>query len=194
MKLFERRILKKKEQIIASAIELINEKGYAGATMEDIAAELLMTKGSLYYYFKNKNDLLYQCHIFIFTQGIKDLEENLNEGGTAEQILRRMIETHIDYVIGCKETNNVLISPREFYAEDQIEKVLKYRKLYSDPFDRVIEKGLATGEFNVQDPAFVRMMILGSMNWTYQWYRPNSGLTLDEVKEKFGDYILKLLL
>ena len=57
MKLSERKTLKKKEQILMTAIAVVNKRGYDGATMEEIAAELLMTKGSLYYYFKNKSEL-----------------------------------------------------------------------------------------------------------------------------------------
>ena len=59
MKLSEKKLQKKKQEIILSAVKIVNKKGYQGATMEEIAAELLMTKGSLYYYFKNKEDLYF---------------------------------------------------------------------------------------------------------------------------------------
>ena len=65
MKLSEKKLKKKEEEIILSAVKIVNEKGYQGATMEEIAAELLMTKGSLYYYFKNKEDLIFQCHAMV---------------------------------------------------------------------------------------------------------------------------------
>ena len=65
--------MRKKEQILTSAIEIINRRGYSGTTMEEIAAELLMTKGSLYYYFKNKSDLMYQCHKFVLFQATEEL-------------------------------------------------------------------------------------------------------------------------
>lgn len=59
MSLREQKAAKKKEDILRSASLVISRSGYHNATMEDIAAELLMTKGSLYYYFKNKEELLY---------------------------------------------------------------------------------------------------------------------------------------
>ena len=81
MKLSEKRTLKKKEQILLTAITVVNQRGYDGATMEEIAAELLMTKGSLYYYFKNKSDLMYQCHSFVLSQATIELEDALVDRG-----------------------------------------------------------------------------------------------------------------
>ena len=46
--------------------------------MEEIAAKLLMTKGSMYYYFKNKDDLLYQCHLMIMELCLEGIEKVVN--------------------------------------------------------------------------------------------------------------------
>ena len=193
MKPSEKRILRKREQILFSAISIINQRGYDGATMEDIAADLLMTKSSLYYYFKSKGDLMYQCHNFVLSQAVTDLEHDLNADGTAEEVLRGMISTHMDYVLDEKETNNLIIEPHSYFNEEQLEPVLKLRKHYSSLFDKVIEKGISTGEFTVDKPLVVRMIILGSTNWTQQWFSPNGKMTKEELKQDFGDYFLKLL-
>ena len=79
MKLSEKKLLKKKKDILLSAIKIVNLKGYQGATMEEIAAELLMTKGSLYYYFKNKEDLIFQCHELILSQVMEELQAHLEK-------------------------------------------------------------------------------------------------------------------
>lgn len=193
MKLSEKKILKKKEQILLSAITIVNRRGYDGATMEEIAAELLMTKGSLYYYFKNKGDLMYQCHNLVLSQATKELEEELSGEGTAEEILRRMVATHINYAVEEKETFNLIIEPRQMFNQEQIEPVLKLRKHYSSLFDNVIEIGIATGEFHVKEPVIIRMMILGAMNWIQQWYSSNGRMTKEQLKQYFGDHIIKLL-
>jgi AcrR family transcriptional regulator len=113
MKLSEKKILRKKEQILFSAIEIINRRGYSGATMEEIAAELLMTKGSLYYYFKNKSDLMYQCHNFVLSQATEDLKEILYHGeGRPTDILRKMIAAHMEYAIEEKEVFNLIMEPK----------------------------------------------------------------------------------
>src|SRR5262245_34743392 len=50
--------------ILKSAAGAFRRLGYHGATVEQIAAALHMKKGNLYYYFKNKEDILYACHQF----------------------------------------------------------------------------------------------------------------------------------
>lgn len=193
MKLSEKKILKKKEQILLSAITIVNRRGYDGATMEEIAAELLMTKGSLYYYFKNKGDLMYQCHKLVLAQATEELEEDLQGDGTAEEILRKMVATHINYAVEEKETFNLIIEPKQLFNSEQIEPVLKLRKHYASLFDRVIERGVTSGVFHVKDPIIVRMIILGAMNWIQQWYNPTGRMDKEELKQQFADYIIKIV-
>jgi AcrR family transcriptional regulator len=194
MKLSEKKILRKKEQILLSAIEIVNRRGYSGATMEEIAAELLMTKGSLYYYFKNKSDLMYQCHNFVLSQGTEDLRDILNRGeGSATEILVKMIATHMEYAIEEKEVFNLIMEPKRFFNEEQLELVLKLRKEYENLFDQIIKRGITSGEFRVEEPFIERMIILGAMNWVQQWYNPNGRLVKEEVIEKYTKSILKIL-
>ncbi|MEH7177946.1 TetR/AcrR family transcriptional regulator [Neobacillus vireti] len=195
MKLSEKKILRKKEQILASAIEIVNRRGYSGATMEEIAAELLMTKGSLYYYFKNKSDLMYQCHNFVLSQAIEDLEEILNdEDSSATEILKKMIATHMEYAIEEKEVFNLIMEPKRFFNEEQLELVLKLRKKYEDLFNQIIKRGSASGEFLAEEPSIARMIILGAMNWVQQWYNPKGRLKKEEVVDLYTKYILKILI
>jgi AcrR family transcriptional regulator len=194
MKLSERKLLRKKEQILASAIKIINQRGYSGATMEEIAAELYMTKGSLYYYFKNKSDLMYQCHNFVLSQAIEDHEEILqHKEDTAESMLRKMIAIHISYAVDEKEVFNMIMEPKRFFNKEQLDLVLKLRKKYEKLFDDVISLGLERGEFQHQEPKIVRMIILGAMNWIQQWYKANGRLSKEQLIDVYSENLLRIL-
>lgn len=193
MKLSERKVLRRKEQILLSAISIINRKGYSGTTMEEVASELLMTKGSLYYYFKNKSDLMYQCHYFVLDQATKDLEIILEEGGPEKDVLRKMIETHITYAIDEKEIFNLIMEPKQLFNEEQLGLVLKLRNHYEGLFDEIIRRGIEAGEFHADEPKIARMIILGAMNWVQQWYRPDGRLAKEDLITIYSDYILKIL-
>ena len=194
MKLSEKKTLKKKEEIILSAIKIVNRKGYQGATMEEIAAELLMTKGSLYYYFKNKEDLIFQCHELVLSKVIEELQAHLEEDQlTYEQRLRKMIVTHIDYAIEEKETLNLIIIPDETYSTDHLNPILEKRNAYARYFDQVIERGIEANEFTITEPKIARMILLGSMNWIQQWYSPEGRKTKEEIQEIYSDYLLKIV-
>lgn len=193
MKLSEKKLQKKKQAIILSAVKIVNQKGYQGATMEEIAAELLMTKGSLYYYFKNKEDLIFQCHEMVLGQAISDLQDCFNEEITNEQKLRKMIASHIRYAIEEKETFNMIIKPDQTFSKNQLSPILKKRNEYASWFDQVIQKGIAEGDFTIQEPKIARMILLGSMNWIQQWYSPDGDKTMEELQALYAEYLLKVV-
>ncbi|MFJ7970320.1 TetR/AcrR family transcriptional regulator [Psychrobacillus sp. NPDC096389] len=193
MKLSEKKLYKKKQAIILSAVKIVNQKGYQGATMEEIAAELLMTKGSLYYYFKNKEDLIFQCHEMVLGQAIGELQDCFNEDISNEQRLRKMIAIHIRYAIEEKETFNMIIKPDQTFSKNQLSPILKKRNEYASWFDQVIQKGIAEGDFSIQEPKIARMLLLGSMNWIQQWYSPDGDKTIEELQALYADYLLKVV-
>ncbi|MFC0272523.1 TetR/AcrR family transcriptional regulator [Metabacillus herbersteinensis] len=193
MKLSEKKLLKKKEEIILSAVKIVNRKGYRGATMDEIAAELLMTKGSLYYYFKNKEDLIFQCHQMVLSQANEELQGHLNEMISNEEKLRRMIVTHIQYAIEEKETFNMIIKPDQTFSTEQLNPILLIRNEYAGLFDKVIREGIAKGEFTIGEPKIARMILLGSMNWIQQWYSPEGGKSMEELQEIYAEYLLKVV-
>lgn len=193
MKLSEKRGLKKKEQIILSAIKIMNRKGYNGATMEEIAAELLMTKGALYYYFKNKEDLIYQCHELVLTNAIEELQAHLEEPVSYETRLRNMIKTHIAYAIKEKETFNMILKPDETFSSEQLKPILLKRQKYAHQFDTVIKEGIQANEFTITELKIARMILLGSMNWIQQWYQPDGKFNVEELQNVYADYLLKVV-
>ncbi|MCM3601685.1 TetR/AcrR family transcriptional regulator [Robertmurraya korlensis] len=193
MKLSEKRVLKKKEQIILSAIKIMNRKGYNGATMEEIAAELLMTKGALYYYFKNKEDLIFQCHELVLTNAIEELQVHLEEPVSYETRLRNMIKTHIAYAIKEKETFNMILKPDETFSSEQLKPILLKRQEYAHQFDTVIKEGMKANEFTITELKIARMILLGSMNWIQQWYQPDGKFNVEELQNVYADYLLKVV-
>jgi len=193
MNLSSRRTRKRKDEILKSAMRIINTRGYEAATMEEIAAELLMTKGSLYYYFKNKQDLMYQCHHLVLSEAVKELEEHLEKDQSVTETLKNMVDTHIYFAVEEKETYNLLIRPDQAYDKEHLQSTLDLRKYYASLFDKLIERGIASGEFSIKEPVIARMFILGSMNWIQQWFYPDNRLTREQLQQLFYEYILTLL-
>ncbi|WP_379968218.1 TetR/AcrR family transcriptional regulator [Ectobacillus sp. sgz5001026] len=192
MKLSEKKVLKKKEEIILSAIKIVNRKGYQAATMEEIAAELLMTKGSLYYYFKNKEDLIFQCHEIVLSKVMEELQTHLEEPVSYEERLKKMIMTHIHYAIEEKETFNLIIKPNETFSE-KLNPILEKRQAYASYFDQVIQRGIEAKQFTVTEPKIVRMILLGAMNWIQQWYSSDGIMTKEQIQSIYADYLIKLV-
>lgn len=187
------KISKKKEEIILSAVKIMNQKGHQRATMEEIAAELQMTKGALYYYFKNKEDLIFRCHELVLEQAIEELRETFHSISSIEERLRQMIAIHVKYAVKEKESFNMIIKPDETFSKDHLHPILKKRNEYEGWFDRVILAGVESGDFHITEPKIARMMLLGALNWIQQWYKKEGDKSLEELQYIYGDYLLKVM-
>lgn len=189
----ERKIEKKKEEILRSAAIVFAEKGYHGTTMEEIAAKLLMTKGSMYYYFKNKDELLYHCHKMIMDLSISGMKEIIDSSLSSTEKLHKAIKAHISLATSEKSMFMVMHKPSQHFTDDYLHEILEARTAYSQYFDRIIAEGIKSGEFQSVDVKMVRMIILGALNWTQEWFDPKGEKTPEEISEVFATYLSKML-
>lgn len=187
-------MLKKKKDILRSAATVIFNKGYQGATMDDIAAELLMTKGALYYYFDNKEELIFQCHDLILSEAIEEIGAILALEVTSIEKMEKAIIRHIYFAIDDREMFNMLLQPEHTFADQHISVILEKREKYASLFDEIIEEGKRNGSFRAKETKMARMMILGAMNWIQQWYSLKGEQSKEDVANIYAEYLLKILI
>ena len=92
-----------------------------------------------------------------------------------------MVATHIKYAIKEKEIFNLIMEPKQFFNQEQLDLVLTLRKNYERLFDQIISAGIQNGEFQIKEATTARMFILGGMNWIQQWYKPEGKLSKEEI-------------
>ncbi|GKW45638.1 TetR/AcrR family transcriptional regulator [Planococcus sp. NCCP-2050] len=194
MSLRERKAAKKKEDILRSASSVISRQGFHKTTMEDIAAELLMTKGSLYYYFKNKEELLFHCHDLILTGAMELMEDIYQEDISSKDKMEKAIKVHLDIAIQEKEIFNLIVKPEQIFSEENIEDIVKKRDAYAGLFDKIIAQGVERGEFNLRQQKMARMIILGATNWIQVWYSEKGEFSKEEIEEIYAEFLIKMLL
>ena len=195
MALREQKTARKKDEIIQAAVSLFMEKGYTGTTMEDVAAKLLMTKGSVYYYFKDKQELLYQSQKMLLEKSIENIEviKQAQDLPVIERLRKSMI-VHIKYLISERSGFETMVDPERYFTETQVEKIIKLRNNYEKNFDQLIIEGIERNVFASLDIKIVRNIVLGAMNWVIQWYSPKGEKDETEVAELISDYLLRILM
>jgi len=188
-----RKIEKKKQEIMRSAATVLAEKGYNGTTMEEIAAKLLMTKGSMYYYFKNKDDLLYQCHQMIMEISLDQIEKVADSDLNPIEKLSSALKGHILLATSEKSMFMVMDKPNQNFSDLQLQEILNLRKRYSHFFDKIITEGIEKQVFDDVNVKMVRMIILGALNWIQEWYDQSGPQSADEISEAYSSYLLKMV-
>ncbi|WP_173917231.1 TetR/AcrR family transcriptional regulator [Halobacillus sp. Marseille-Q1614] len=194
MSLREKKAAKKKEEILRSAAVVLADKGFHGTTMEDVAANLLMTKGSMYYYFKNKDDLLYQCHQMIMGMSIEKIEDAVHSDLNPSEKLKKAVKSHVLLATSEKSMFMMMDKPNQNFTGGHLESALQQRKKYAHYFDEILKEGIEKGDFDENiDIRMVRFIILGALNWILQWYNDEGPQSGDEIAESFANYLLRMV-
>jgi len=186
----QQKVLEKKREILHAASRVFRRRGLQATGMRDIAAELDMAVGNLYYYFKDKEALL------AFVQ--EDTLEALLELATRvrDQKLRAngrlfmLIEEHV-VLLNEEIPGSLAHLEVEALSEPWRRRVQDRRDAYERAFREIIEEGMATGIFRPTDPKVSAMAILGAVNWTVKWFRPDGGKTAREIGRECAELLVR---
>ena len=175
--------------ILKSAAKAFRRLGYHGATVEQIAAALHMKKGNLYYYFKNKEEILFACHQYSLDRLTQLLEEIDASGATADLKLRRLIDAFVHTILD-ELHGTALFLDLEALSPSHLKAVITRR----DAFDRgvrgVIEEGMANGVFAHGDPKLLAFALFGAVNWIPRWYSPDGPASSQAIANLFADFFI----
>ena len=185
----EIRYQEKKISILQSAARFFSLKGYEKATLEEIANEPNMTKGSLYYYIKSKEDMLFQCHMKALEEANKVLDLVNQSDLSTELKMRNAIVGHIkviteEFVVGTLRQQELLL-PKHMQ-----ERVIRERDKFETNFLKILTEGIKEQVFQEKDVKMRAYAILGAINWIPRWYSPNGNLTPEEIGDAMATYLI----
>lgn len=178
----------KRFEILMSAAAAFRHRGYHGASVDDIASALNMTKGNLYYYFKNKEEILYVCHDYSLDLILKTLNEVEDSGDPPETQVRRLVQgfvhLYIDVLKGTAWTLEV-----EALSPAHRKKIIEKRDRFDRGFRAILLQGMHSGVFAPSNPKLLAFAILGAINWIPRWYDPSGRATAAEIARVFADFL-----
>lgn len=175
-----------KREMIKMAAKLFEERGYHKCSVQDIVEPLGITKGSFYYYFKNKEELLYFIHDDMINFLLERTEELLNLELSTEEKLYRIIENILQTIHHYKSNVFVFFQEMRYLSEDNLKRIKEKRDFYIKMVYKILTKEMEEGKLRKDlDPEIVMLGIFGMCNWAYQWYRKDGRLNVDEITNIF---------
>jgi len=175
--------------ILKSAAAAFRRLGYHGASVEQIAAALQMKKGNLYYYFRNKEDILFACHQYSLDRLLELLNEVERSGVPAEDKLRRLIVSFVHTILD-ELHGTALFLDLEALSPSHLKIVIARRDRFDRGVRRVLEEGMESGAFARNDPKLLAFAIFGSVNWIPRWFNPQGPASSEEIANRFADYLI----
>ncbi|HEU5257997.1 MAG TPA: TetR/AcrR family transcriptional regulator [Vicinamibacterales bacterium] len=185
-----RRRDRQRDAILRAAARLFRERGFADTGMRDIAAAADLSAANLYHYFDGKNDLLFYCQDRALDRMLAAVAAARRESRSAAERLRVVFTAHLQTLLDEIEgaTAHLQIDSLPPKLRDAI---VKKRDSYERALRRLIADGIKSGELVDMDPAVVARAMLGAMNWTVTWFRPDGPETAAAVGEVISRFLVR---
>jgi AcrR family transcriptional regulator len=176
-------------EILQAAAAAFRRLGYHGATVEEIATALHMKKGNLYYYFRNKEEILFACHQYSLDRLLAILDDLERSGLPPEQKLRRLIGSFVSTILD-ELHGTALFLNLEALSPAHLRTVIARRDRFDKGMREVLKEGIRSGTFAYADAKLLSFAILGAVNWIPRWFNPEGPSTSQEIADKFADYLI----
>jgi TetR/AcrR family fatty acid metabolism transcriptional regulator len=176
--------LDKKQRILKAAIQIFAEKGYSGTTISEIASLANVADGTVYEYFKNKEDLLISIPEEYFKNHLSRIEETFNIHNPLKKI-RRFIQYHFRLYLIDQDFLKIylilILLNRRFYQSRAYESL----RLYSQVFEGLIKEGMNHGSLkpDINIRVFRNMFLGAFTHMILRWILVSEGKNIDKLKE-----------
>ncbi len=178
------------------AARVFTEKGFAGASMQDIAQAVHLTKAGLYHHIGSKEQLLYEIQDY----GMDILEETVlrQVRGIADprERLEKTIAGHIDLIVRERDWELTVILHENRSLKGALRKKINARKRdYIHFLEETIRQAAEqSGGPPLIEPRLAAFAVLGMINWLYQWYHSEGAIKEAQLVEAYSGFFFRGLL
>ena len=190
----------RRQELIRAAARLFHRKGFAATSTRDIAMKAGMQSGSPFYHFKSKSALLHA----VMEEGLRSAgqrqaqalralrTEGTSAGAAApEAALRALIRAQFDILLGPgSDFVPVMLYEWRSLTPRQRADIAKLAREYEAHWVPVLQALREAGRLRA-DVHIARLLILGALNWTVQWFNPKKPATLDDLTDAAMDLFVQ---
>ncbi len=182
-----------KEKITFASILLFEKNGFSETSIQNICDALGVTKGTFYYYFANKEELLMDIHKRYIDGALRRQAEILEDPSTNYRAtLFDMIFMQLHAIDQQGASARVFFREIRHLGEERLAEIIPKRNQFRANLEMLLQKGVELGEFQKKlNVKIIALGILGLTNWSYQWFHPDGELNDREVTEVFVHMVLQ---
>ncbi|MCC5969197.1 MAG: TetR family transcriptional regulator [Pararhodobacter sp.] len=179
----------KMRAVLLVASRIFNEKGYHGTSLDEIAEEVGVTKAALYYYFKNKEQLLFDCMTVSYECGARARQETQALEGSAFEKLQYLYRRFAELLM---LERGAYTSRANMHAlPEDVRATLMERRRQLDRFSRdLLQRCIDEGSVRPLDVRITSNYFLGAVNWILRWYPDKDGNSPDVIAANFVDLMI----
>lgn len=181
----------RRADIVRAAGRLFHEKGYSATTIRDIAGAVGMRSGSPFYHFKTKQDMLGA----VVLEGILAIHEAVAKaaasGNSPRTTFEAMLHAHLDQLLGenGRDFAATLLHESRHLNPEVLAEVVLLKDRYELMWQKIL-KDLKRAGLIVDDSTMARLFLMGMLNWTVQWYRPDGSKSVAQIARQLAGFVI----
>jgi AcrR family transcriptional regulator len=183
-----------REDILDAAAQVFRQKGFHGASMSDIAATVNLQKASLYHHVSSKQEIL----LALLERALGMLTEHIAEIATrempADKKLRQMMSAYLKALADNSDLSTVLLFEHRSLDKKTHARHVPHRDKFEGLWRDVLNEGVRTKVFDCPDTGIAVRALMGVMNWTLTWYRPEGDKPIEKIADGYADLFFHGLL
>jgi TetR/AcrR family transcriptional regulator, cholesterol catabolism regulator len=179
-----------RDEIVLASAQIFSKKGFHATSMQDIAEAVNLQKGSLYHHITSKQEILVEVLDRALELLIERMEDVLKCPLPPDERLRKAMQVYLGTMLDHRDLAAVLLLEHRSLEPEFLARHPPRRDRFERLWRDFIQEGLDQGIFCCPDPVMSARAVLGVMNWTITWYRPEGSLSPSMISEQFADLLL----
>lgn len=178
----------RRREIVRRAAELFASRGVSHTSIEDIASAVGIKREGVYYYFRNRGDILLEIILPQSRSLLRGLQLVMRSGSPSAEKLQSAIELHLDAYNPSYIEMSVALKEQHFeFDENRVKELREVWETYGRLWIELVREGQKSGEFSPDvDAKIAAFGLLGMCNWVSRWYNPDKQMTIKDITKTFS--------
>ena len=178
-----------RHRILKAAATCFNEKGFSGTSLKDVSRHLGLTDAALYYYVKNKEELVYQCYLRAAELGRDAMDQARNDGAKGFDQAFLYIRYHVEIMVG-DQGPVAIMSEIPSLKRSHRNEILQVSRQHSAGFEQLLARGIDDGSIKPCDVRMTGNAIMGSINWIPKWFHGKASAAT-QIRSEFPEILMR---
>jgi len=181
----------KRREICQIATRLFVEKGFEKTTIRDIAKAGHMNSSALYYYFEDKEAILYEILMEIMDTSLEQMREIAQSEVLPKEKIDAVIKLHTRIYGVDPVRMGLIVFNQKSLSVEHWEELKDKQRAYSDLVARILKEMRERGEIVDIDPTVCTFALFGMVQWAFGWYNPKGAISPDQLSDIFTHIFTK---
>ena len=183
----------KRERILKEAAALFSERGYHGTTIDAIAERFNATKPFVYYHFASKIDLLTEVCERGTRETLEAAERAISSARSPKDRLDQFVRDFTAVTLENQQYVTIYFREEINLPKPQADRINKMRKEIDRKLTKLLEEGVKSGDFKIQDTQMCCLVIAGMVSYAFAWYRKDGRLQTAEICDQMSRLVLNMV-